>query len=63
MKGISHAVETYEVMDSYEALGRQTESIVEAFPHFALNIDLQKLSHDGRHRASAVLADALAKLG
>lgn len=62
VKGISHPVETYKVIDTYEHLGRQRDRISEDFPHFALRIDLQKLSTSDRKRATAALSDALERL-
>jgi adenylate cyclase len=63
LKGFSHPLETYEVVDSYEHLGRQRALIVEEFPHFKLNIDLQKLSQADRQRAASALTGALNRLG
>jgi adenylate cyclase len=62
MKGISHPVETYKVVDTYESLGRRREMISEEFPYFTLSIDLQKLSAADRQRAASALASALGRL-
>ena len=63
VKGVARPVETYKVIDTYERLGRERDWISEEFPHFALKIDLQKLSAADRARATATLTDALGRLG
>ena len=63
VKGVARPVETYKVIDTYERLGRERDWISEEFPHFALKIDLQKLSAADRARATATLMDALGRLG
>jgi class 3 adenylate cyclase len=63
VKGISHPVETYKVINTYEQLGRQRDLISEDFPNFTLNIDLQKMSAAERQRAAAALSDALGRIG
>ena len=63
LKGISHPVETYQVVDLYERLEDRREVIREGFPNFNLEIDIEKLSFDEHDRAIAALRRALDKLG
>ena len=63
LKGISHPVETYRVVDLYTNLERQREMVREDFPNFNLEIDLEKLSTDEHGRAVVALERALDKLG
>jgi hypothetical protein len=63
VKGISHPIETYRVVDAYESMGREREFIRDDFPNFNLNIDLEELSADEHSRAMAALSRALDKLG
>jgi class 3 adenylate cyclase/PAS domain-containing protein len=62
VKGISHPVETYKVVDTYEKLGREREVIHDEFPNYSLTIKLEALSADERSRAVASLSRALDKL-
>jgi class 3 adenylate cyclase len=62
-KGIPHPIETYQVVDAYENLGREQDVIHEDFPNFNLNINLEELSVDERSRAVAALSRALDTLG
>lgn len=62
VKGIAYPVETYQVIDSYENLGREREVIREDFPNFSLEIDVEGLSADERSRAESALGRALNKL-
>ena len=63
LKGISHPVETYQVVDLYENLEKRQEVIREDFPYFNLQIDLDRLSPNEHGRAAAALKRALDKLG
>ena len=63
LKGISHPVETYQVVDLYERLEDRGEVIREDFPNFNLEIDIEKLSIDEHDRAIVALRRALDKLG
>jgi class 3 adenylate cyclase len=63
LKGISHPVETYRVVDLYTNLQRDREVIQEDFPYFNLEIDLDKLSANDHSRAVVTLRRALEKLG
>lgn len=63
VKGVSHPVDTYQVVDGYANLGRERETIHDEFPNFNLRINLEALSADERSRAAASLSRALDKLG
>ena len=63
LKGISHPVETYRVVDLYTNLQRDRQVIQEEFPNFNLEIDLEKLSADEHSRALVALRHAMEKLG
>jgi len=62
VKGVSHPVETYQVVDLYESLGREREVIHDEFANYSLTIKLEALSADERSRAVASLSRALEKL-
>ena len=62
LKGISHPVETYRVVDLHTNLQRGREVIQEDFPYFNLEIDLDKLSANDHSRAVTTLRSALDKL-
>ncbi len=62
LKGISHPVETYRVVDLYTNLQRDREVIREDLPYFNLEIDLDKLSANDHSRAVVTLRRALEKL-
>jgi len=62
VKGISHPIATYQVVDTYENLGREREVIHDEFPNYNLTIKLEELSSDERSRAVASLSRALDKL-
>jgi class 3 adenylate cyclase len=63
LKGVSHPVETYHVVDLHTNLERDREVIQEDFPNFNLEIDLEKLSTNEHSRAVVTLRRALEKLG
>jgi class 3 adenylate cyclase len=63
VKGISHPVETYQVVDAYENMGRERALIHDEFPNYSLTIKLEALTADERSRAVASLGRALNKLG
>lgn len=62
LKGISHPVETYRVVNLYTNLRRDREVIREGFPYFNLEIDLDKLSANDHSRAVETLRRVLASL-
>ncbi len=63
LKGVSHPVEAYRVVDSYGNLQEEQEVVHEEFPNFNLDINIEDLSPDERGRAVAALSLALEKLG
>jgi len=62
LKGISHPIEAYRVIDSYENLQKEREAIHEKFHNFNLDINIEDLSPDERGRAVETLTIALKKL-
>jgi class 3 adenylate cyclase/methyl-accepting chemotaxis protein len=62
VKGIAYPVETYQVVDTLENLGRDRQYIGEEGPNFTLKIDIEELSVDERSHAVESLNDALEKL-
>jgi class 3 adenylate cyclase/HAMP domain-containing protein len=62
VKGIAYPVETYQVMESYEDLGREREYISEDRPNFTLKIDLEEMSADEQRQAAETLKYALKRL-
>jgi class 3 adenylate cyclase len=62
LKGISHPVETYRVVNLYTNLQRDREVIREDLPYFNLEIDLDKLSANDYGQAVVALRRALEKL-
>ena len=63
LKGISHPIEAYRVIDSYQNLQREGDAIHEEFPNFNLDINIEDLSPAERNRAMTALTEALDKLG
>lgn len=63
LKGVSHPIEAYRVVDSYKNLEKEREVIHEEFPNFHLDISIEDLSRGERDRAVATLTLALEKLG
>ena len=63
LKGISHPVETYRVVDSHANLQDERDVVHEEFPNFNLDINIEDLSPEERGRAVAALSLALEKLG
>jgi adenylate cyclase len=62
VKGISHPVTTYRVVDTYENLGADRLFIHEERPNLKLDLDLDAMSADDRVHAAAVLREALNRL-
>ena len=62
VKGIAYPVATYQVVDSYENLGRRRRRFREDHPNVKLDIDLDAMTADDRIRASEVLHRALDQL-
>ena len=63
VKGISHPIQTYQVVDAHEDLEREREMIQDIFPNYNLTINLDELSPDQRSRAVISLNRALDQLG
>jgi class 3 adenylate cyclase/phosphoglycerate-specific signal transduction histidine kinase len=62
VKGIAYPVATYQVVDTYENLGKERLSIHEERPNLRLDLDLDATSADDRDHAVAVLREALNRL-
>jgi len=63
VKGISHPVDTYEVIDAFENLDRDRGLILEDQPYFKLRIDIDEMSSSERNQTKKTLNHALNKLG
>ncbi len=59
VKGIAYPVATYQVMDTYENLGKEPKHFREDHPNLKLNLDLDTMSADDRSTAAAILRRAL----
>ena len=62
VKGIAYPVATYQVLDSYESLGRQRRRIREERPNVKLDLDLDSMTAAERTRTAELLRDALDRL-
>ena len=62
VKGIAYPIDTYQVVDSYDALGKDRRLIREDHPNLKLNLDLDAMSAEERGRAEKVLRRALDRL-
>jgi class 3 adenylate cyclase/phosphoglycerate-specific signal transduction histidine kinase len=62
VKGIAYPVATYQVVDTYENLGKERLLIHEERPNLRLDLDLDAMSADDRDHAVAVLREALNRL-
>jgi adenylate cyclase len=62
VKGISHAVATYQVIDGYDTLAKNRDLIHEGHGTLKLDIDLEAMSSGERIHAAAVLTRALERL-
>ena len=62
VRGIAYPVATYQVIDSYENLGRERLIVHEERPNLRLDLDLDAMSADDRAHAAAVLREALQRL-
>lgn len=63
VKGVSHPIEAYQVVEAFENLEKEREVIHDVFPNYNLTIDLGKLSADEQSRVVESLSRALDKLG
>src|SRR5262245_15841302 len=62
VKGIAYPVATYQVVDTYENLGRERLLIHGERPNLRLELDLDAMSADDRGHAAAILREALRRL-
>jgi class 3 adenylate cyclase/HAMP domain-containing protein len=62
VKGIAYPVATYEVVDSYDDLGKDRQRIREDHPNMKLDLDLDTMSADERSEAAVALRRALDRL-
>jgi len=62
VKGIAHPVSTYQVVDTYDNLGKHRQLIREDHPNLKLDLDLDAMSVDERSRAATVLKRVLDRL-
>jgi class 3 adenylate cyclase/HAMP domain-containing protein len=62
VKGIAYPVATYDVIDSYDDLGKDRQRIREDHPKMKLDLDLDAMSADERSEAAAALRRALDRL-
>ena len=59
VKGIAYPVATYRVVDTLEALKRQTHQFLETHPHMTVDFDLNRMNSDELDRAQKTLESAL----
>ncbi len=59
VRGIAYPVATYEVIDTYESLGRERRRFREHHPHVQLDLDLDAMTSDDRGQAARILRRAL----
>jgi class 3 adenylate cyclase/uncharacterized membrane protein affecting hemolysin expression len=59
VKGIAYPIATYQVLDTYANLGRQSRHFREDHPNVKLDLDLDAMTSDDRDEAAAVLRRAL----
>jgi class 3 adenylate cyclase/phosphoglycerate-specific signal transduction histidine kinase len=62
VKGIAYPVATYQVVDTYDNLGKHRQLIREDHPNLKLDLDLDAMSVDERSRAATVLRRVLDRL-
>jgi class 3 adenylate cyclase/phosphoglycerate-specific signal transduction histidine kinase len=62
VKGISHSVAIYQVIDSYDSLGADRQLFHEDSGHLKLDLELDAMSAEERTRAATVLQRALERL-
>ncbi len=62
VKGIAYPVATYQVVDTYDALGQQRRHFREEHPTVKLDLDLNAMTSDDRTQALDILRRALALL-
>ncbi|MFQ6017109.1 MAG: adenylate/guanylate cyclase domain-containing protein [Kiloniellaceae bacterium] len=59
VKGIAYPIATYQVIDTYENLGKEPKHFREDHPNVKLDLDLDAMSADDRGTAAAILRRAL----
>jgi class 3 adenylate cyclase len=59
VKGIAYPIATYQVIDSYENLGKHQNRFQEDRPNLKLDLDLAAMSADARSTTATVLRQAL----
>jgi hypothetical protein len=62
VKGISHSVDTYQVIDAYDSIGKARDLIHEDYGTLKLDIDLEAMSASERRHAVTVLQRAVDRL-
>jgi hypothetical protein len=62
VKGVSHSVAIYQVIDSYDNIGKTRDLISEDYGAFKLDIDLEAMSASERGHAVTVLQRAVDRL-
>jgi class 3 adenylate cyclase/HAMP domain-containing protein len=62
IKGISRPVATYRVIDTFERLDRQGDTVREHHPNLLIDMNLAAMSQDERKRAKDTLLQALTRL-
>ena len=62
VKGIAYPVATYQVVDTYDNLGKHRQLIQEDHPNLKLDLDLDAMSANERSRAATVLQRVLDRL-
>jgi class 3 adenylate cyclase len=59
VRGIAYPVATYQVVDTYENLGRERRHFSEQHPNVTLHLDLDAMTSEGREQAATILRRAL----
>ena len=59
VKGIAYPVAAYQVMDTYENLGRERRHFREEHPNVTLDLDLDAMTTDDRSHAATILRRGL----
>jgi class 3 adenylate cyclase len=62
VKGISHPISTYRVVDLYENLEEERQPIRTRVPHLRLDVDVSLMSAKEKRQAAAVLLEAAERL-
>ena len=62
VKGVSHPVAIYQVIDSYDKLGKDHNLIHEDYANMKLDIDLEAMSPEERSHAMTILQRVMEKL-